>query len=168
LQLGEGADHDGLCGNRRFTEQIRRHRAAEQKRDAGERPGRVADDDDSGQYPRERLTRAEPADKRRIDDQEKPGFAQQSLRQIEERCELAGAKGENRGACASEDRVGRKRAAQEVGWDHHRVSFRVRKTISAPIDASSPLAVTMTARQGPIHYVAGNGSAEFRVIGLDP
>jgi hypothetical protein len=38
--------------------------------------------------------------------------------------------------------------------------------ISAPIDASSPLAATMTAPQGPIHYVAGNGSAEFRVIGF--
>ena len=87
------AGGDGLRDDGRFTEQIRRHLAAEQKRDAGERPGRIADDDDPGQDPRERLARAEPADKRRIDDQEQAGFAQQRLRQIEQRREFAGRQG---------------------------------------------------------------------------
>jgi hypothetical protein len=46
------------------------------------------------------------------------------------------------------------------------VLLRGGRWIGAPGGASSPLAATMTALARPIHYVAGNGSAEFRVIGF--
>ena len=69
---------------------------------------------------RHRCARAEPADQRRVGDQEQAGFAQQRLRQIEQRGERAGAKGAIASAPAPlKIGIGEQGAAQELGWTDH-------------------------------------------------
>ena len=57
--------------------------------------------------------RGEPADQRRVGDQEQAGFTQQGFRQIEEGREYAGAQRQRDRGDAAEDGVGEEGAAQE-------------------------------------------------------